>query len=156
MAILTARRSTRSTESGCTTRVAYLVTGRAIATRSEAICASIDSQRIPALPAITTSGECPRLAWYSMPMPLPSPTPECSCTSAGPSLARAYPSAMPTATVSCRARMYSKSRSLPASRKPCSTVPGLPNIRVIPSAANCSKMATLPGRASIGDPLYQP
>src|SRR5947199_9896361 len=31
------------------------------------------------------------------------------------------------------------------SRKPCSTVPGLPNMCVMPSARNCSNSATLPG-----------
>ncbi len=43
MAILTARRSTRSTDEGSVTRVAYLVTGRAMATRSAAIWPSIAS-----------------------------------------------------------------------------------------------------------------
>lgn len=43
MAIFTARRSTRSSEDGSVTRVAYLVTGRAMATRSAAICESMAS-----------------------------------------------------------------------------------------------------------------
>ena len=42
-AIFTARRSTRSTEPASTTRVDHLVTGRAMATRSHAICASMAS-----------------------------------------------------------------------------------------------------------------
>ena len=42
-AILIAFRSTRSVEVGSTTRVDHLVTGRAIETRSAAICASIES-----------------------------------------------------------------------------------------------------------------
>ena len=42
-AILIARRSTRRVEDGSITRVAHLVTGRAIETRSAAICASIES-----------------------------------------------------------------------------------------------------------------
>ena len=108
MAILTARRSTRSTDSGSTTRVAYFVTGRAIATRSAAICASIASYRTPDSPAIATSGVWPRLDWYSMPIVLPSPTPLWICSNAGPPVARAYPSAIPAATVSCSARMYWK------------------------------------------------
>ena len=56
IAIFTARRSTRSSERGSTTRVAHLVTGRAMATRSAAICASIASYAMPDSPAITTSG----------------------------------------------------------------------------------------------------
>src|SRR4051812_15647640 len=51
---------------------------------------------------------------------------------------------MPTATLSWSERMYSMPEPVPASRKPCSTVPGLPNIYMIPSAASCSKRATLP------------
>ena len=42
-AILIARRRTRSVEAGSVIRVAHFVTGRAIATRSAAICASIES-----------------------------------------------------------------------------------------------------------------
>jgi hypothetical protein len=42
-AILMARRSTRSNDPGSTTRVAHLVTGRAMPTRSAAICASMAS-----------------------------------------------------------------------------------------------------------------
>jgi hypothetical protein len=43
IAILRARRSTLRTELGSTTRVAHLVTGRAMPIRSAAICASIAS-----------------------------------------------------------------------------------------------------------------
>src|SRR5262249_10585088 len=54
--------------------------------------------------------------------------------------------AMPAATVSCRVRMYWKpSVASTTSRKPCSTVPGLPNMWVMPSARSCSNSATLPG-----------
>ena len=42
-ATLMARRSTRNSEVGSTTRVAHLVTGSAMATRSDHICASIAS-----------------------------------------------------------------------------------------------------------------
>ncbi len=105
IAILMARRSTRRSERESTTRVAHLVTGRAMDTRSAAICASIESYAIPASPAITTSGACPRLDWYIMPMPLPSPTPLWSWSTVGRPVARAYPSAIPAATVSCRVRM---------------------------------------------------
>ncbi len=42
-AIFTARRIVRSTDRESVTRVAYLVTGFAIATRSDAICASMAS-----------------------------------------------------------------------------------------------------------------
>ncbi len=63
IAILIARRSTRSSEPGWVTRAAYLVTGRAIATRSAAIWASIASYRTPDSPATQISGACPRCAW---------------------------------------------------------------------------------------------
>ncbi len=43
MAIFIARRSTRSSDAGSTTRVAHLVTGSAMATRSAAIWASMAS-----------------------------------------------------------------------------------------------------------------
>src|SRR5215217_953824 len=52
---------------------------------------------------------------------------------------------MPTTTASCSARMYSRSGySLRESRKPCSTVPGFPNMYLTPSARNCSIMAKRP------------
>ena len=88
-AILIARRSTRSIEDGSTIRVDHLVTGRAIETRSAAICASIESYRMPDSPAITTSGAPPRFAWYIIPIPLPSPTPLWSWTTVGFCVARA-------------------------------------------------------------------
>src|SRR2546429_6939948 len=85
-----------------------------------------------------------------MPIPLPRPTPECSCTNAGRCVARAYPSAMATATVSCSASTYPNPGTCSAaSRKPCSTVPGLPNIQSNRSARNCSKITSLPGLAVI-------
>src|SRR3954453_17003703 len=53
---------------------------------------------------------------------------------------------MGTAIVSCRAVTYvSSGTSSRASRKPCSTVPGLPNMYVIPSARSCSRIAKRPG-----------
>ncbi len=77
--------------------------------------------------------------------------PVCSWTSAGRPVARAYPSAMPTRDrlLQAPARTRCPARSPSASRKPCSTVPGLPNIWVMPSAANCSNIATRPARAVI-------
>src|SRR3954469_12151098 len=52
---------------------------------------------------------------------------------------------MATAIVSCRAVTYvSSGTSSRASRKPCSTVPGLPNMYVIPSARSCSRIAKRP------------
>ena len=43
VAILIARRSIRSNDAGCVTRPDHLVTGRAMPTKSAAICASIAS-----------------------------------------------------------------------------------------------------------------
>src|SRR3954465_6543421 len=52
---------------------------------------------------------------------------------------------MATAIVSCRAVTYvSSGTSSRASRKPCSTVPGLPNMYSIPSARSCSRIAKRP------------
>src|SRR4051794_37143595 len=100
---------------------------------------------MPDSPATTTSGELPRFAWYIIPIPLPRPTPLCSCTTVGLTVARAYASAMATAIVSWSAVTYvSSGTSSRASRKPCSTVPGLPNMYVIPSARSCSRIAKRP------------
>src|SRR6266567_4643072 len=40
-----------------------------------------------------------------------------------------------------------------ASRNPCSTVPGFPNMYVIPSASSCSMIAKRPGLLTTGRPL---
>jgi hypothetical protein len=74
-AILILRRNTRSSDDGSTTRVAHLVTGLAIPTKSAAIWESMASYLTPASPLMTTKGAWPRIAWYSIPIPLPRPTP---------------------------------------------------------------------------------
>ena len=62
-AILMARRNIRSKLPGSTTRAANLVTGRAMSTRFADIWAFMASYLIPASPAMTTRGACPRKAW---------------------------------------------------------------------------------------------
>ena len=62
-AILMARRITRSSDAGSITSVDHLVTGFAMATKSAAICASMDMYLTPASPPMTTSGAWPRRAW---------------------------------------------------------------------------------------------
>ncbi len=95
-----ARRTVRSSDCGSATMVDHFVTGRAIPTRSPYICASIGTYLSPASPPMTTSGECPRLAWYSAPIELPSPGVLWIWTRAVLCRARANPSPIITATVS--------------------------------------------------------
>ena len=54
--------------------------------------------------AVTTIGEWAAWAFVSAPIPLPVPAAEWRLMRAGLPVAWAYPSAMPTATPSCRAR----------------------------------------------------
>src|SRR5271157_5158775 len=59
-----------------------------------------------------------------------------------------------SATDSCRARIYFiRGYARRASRNPCSTVPGLPNMYSIPSASNCSMIANRPVFSVIPLPL---
>jgi hypothetical protein len=92
-------------------------------------------------PAVTTSGEWFAWALKIAPIPLPTPGAVCRLTWVGRPEAWAKPSAIPTATASCRPSTYWKSSGNSASIG-SSVDPGLPKIVVIPCSRKSSKLTS--------------